>query len=258
VTNNVDTLLRVDTIEVDTSLKVVGLPKPSRNYWQVMAFNQGGASQFSAVDSFTLIVWAPPAPTLCVSADQKYLLLGPKKFTWYSAPTATRYHMQIAVGLNFKVSDIIVDTFTVDTAIAILDTLVEYTTYSWRVAAGNIGGSSAYSTALFTTGGPDGISGVGNEIPKEIALLQNFPNPFNPTTTIEYALPRNGHARIDIYDLLGRRIRTLVDRGEVAGSYKVVWDGKNSGEQSVASGVYFYAFVVDGILKEMKRSILLK
>ncbi len=77
--------------------------------------------------------------------------------------------------------------------------------------------------------------------PRSTRLAQNYPNPFNPTTTIEYSLARTSHVELAIFDVTGRRIRTLVNGvqrpGEVAPQ---VWDGTNDGGVAVASGVYFY------------------
>ena len=75
-------------------------------------------------------------------------------------------------------------------------------------------------------------------IPTTFGLSQNYPNPFNPSTTIEYQIPVSGGVSIRIYDLLGREVRTLVDRQQSAGYFAVVWDGNNGGNQPVASGVY--------------------
>jgi YVTN family beta-propeller protein len=71
------------------------------------------------------------------------------------------------------------------------------------------------------------------------ALEQNAPNPFNPTTTIRFTLPEDGHVSLVIYDVTGRRVRTLVDERRQANHYEIVWDGKDGAGQLVASGVYF-------------------
>jgi len=70
--------------------------------------------------------------------------------------------------------------------------------------------------------------------------LQNYPNPFNPETVIQYELPRKGIVKLDIYNLLGRRIRKLVEQEQDCGLYSVVWDGRDEQGASVASGVYIY------------------
>jgi hypothetical protein len=72
------------------------------------------------------------------------------------------------------------------------------------------------------------------------ALLQNRPNPFNPETTIPYSLAMSGRVQIHVFDVAGRRVRTLVDRLLPAGDHVVRWDGKRHGGSRVASGVYFY------------------
>ena len=83
------------------------------------------------------------------------------------------------------------------------------------------------------------FTGNGTGAPTEIALHQNFPNPFNPTTTITYDLPKSAHVTLVVYDMLGREVATLVNGGEEAGFKSVVLD---SG--SLASGVYFYRLQV--------------
>jgi len=72
------------------------------------------------------------------------------------------------------------------------------------------------------------------------ALEQNWPNPFNPTTEIAYSLSERGRVTLAVYDVLGRRVRTLVDRREDAGAHKARWNGLDDAGRSVPSGVYFY------------------
>jgi len=77
-------------------------------------------------------------------------------------------------------------------------------------------------------------------------MLSNYPNPFNPTTTIAYQLPKNGKVRLDIYNLKGQHVTTLVDEAKVAGSHTAIWNGTDSSGSSVASGVYLYRLSFDG------------
>ncbi|MBN1480853.1 carbohydrate binding domain-containing protein, partial [candidate division KSB1 bacterium] len=100
---------------------------------------------------------------------------------------------------------------------------------------------------------------AGNEktIPRDFYLSQAFPNPFNPVTTIHYDLPLDSEVSIVVYDIQGRRVRTLVDRRSTAGSYNVVWDGTNDGGESVASGVYLYHFNA-GMYSAVHKVTLLK
>lgn len=72
-------------------------------------------------------------------------------------------------------------------------------------------------------------------------LLDNYPNPFNPSTTIEYEIPKSGFVKISIYDLNGKLIKTLVHKKQEQGNYRIQWDGKNNSGLKVSSGVYIYA-----------------
>jgi hypothetical protein len=85
----------------------------------------------------------------------------------------------------------------------------------------------------------------GRGKPSEFALLQNHPNPFNQTTKIEFTLTRAGFVNLNIYDLLGRKIRTLASQDLSSGYKSVLWDGKNDSGEDVASGIYFYRIEVE-------------
>jgi len=85
------------------------------------------------------------------------------------------------------------------------------------------------------------ITDVENdEVSDKVRLSQNYPNPFNPVTNIRFGLARKGHVNLSIYDVGGRKIKTLLDRRLEKGSHAVIWDGRNERGRRVASGVYFY------------------
>jgi subtilisin family serine protease len=94
-------------------------------------------------------------------------------------------------------------------------------------------------------------------IPNRYALLDNRPNPFNPTTTIAYDLPRDSRVRLVVYDVHGKPVRELVSANEPAGRHQVAWDGRNQQGQPVASGVYFYRLAA-GDFVATKKMVLLK
>jgi hypothetical protein len=79
-----------------------------------------------------------------------------------------------------------------------------------------------------------------NETPAVIALAKNHPNPFNPKTSIAFALSQNGPANLTVYDVGGRAVRTLIDGVLDSGEHLAVWDGKDDSGHSLASGLYFY------------------
>jgi len=93
--------------------------------------------------------------------------------------------------------------------------------------------------------------------PTEFALRQNFPNPFNPETTIKYDLADGGRVELRIYNMVGQVIRTLVNERQSAGRYSVRWDGKDDRGLSVSSGIYFYRLTSEKF-SDVKKLMLLK
>jgi len=77
------------------------------------------------------------------------------------------------------------------------------------------------------------------ETPAGLLTIENHPNPFNPSTTIVYTLPAAGMAKLGIYDINGKEVKTVIDGFQTAGMHTVAWDGTNESGQGVSSGVYF-------------------
>jgi N-acetylmuramoyl-L-alanine amidase len=77
-------------------------------------------------------------------------------------------------------------------------------------------------------------------VPLQFSLEQNFPNPFNPSTVISFTIPQRGRVRLDVLNLLGEPVVTLIDEEREAGTHRVTWDGTNQDGKTVPSGVYFY------------------
>ncbi len=79
-----------------------------------------------------------------------------------------------------------------------------------------------------------------NELPTQFALAQNYPNPFNAQTIINYSLPISGKVTLDIFNVLGQKVVTLIDGYQEAGYKSVIWNGRDNKGQAISSGVYFY------------------
>jgi hypothetical protein len=96
----------------------------------------------------------------------------------------------------------------------------------------------------------------------DYALLQNYPNPFNPSTQIRYVLGHSGHVLLEIYNILGQRVRTLRNEFQTIGTYSVEWDGNDDAGVTVSTGVYFYKVHVlangEKIFTETKKMLLMK
>ena len=94
-------------------------------------------------------------------------------------------------------------------------------------------------------------------VPDEFALEPNFPNPFNPETTIQYAVPEAGRVSIRVYNILGQEVATLVDEDHLAGYYVLRWSGLDAQDRPVASGIYLYRMAAERF-QQIHKMLLLK
>ncbi len=120
-----------------------------------------------------------------------------------------------------------------------------------------VGSSSVHVGSTFTVDDLSfsGVTGVAQEVattPQSYALGQNFPNPFNPTTVINYSIPGSGQTTLTVYDLLGREVQTLVNEYQNAGTYSFSFDASK-----LTSGVYYYR-LQSGSFTQTKKLMLVK
>jgi len=113
------------------------------------------------------------------------------------------------------------------------------------------GGVSAIGVARWNSG-TSRVEQLSPTAPKTFLLEQNYPNPFNPSTTIRYQLPVASEVKLEVYDVLGKKIATLVNERQSAGSYQVVWNASG-----LSSGTYFYRLQA-GTFVETKKMIMVK
>ncbi|MEA2031279.1 MAG: FG-GAP-like repeat-containing protein [candidate division Zixibacteria bacterium] len=114
------------------------------------------------------------------------------------------------------------------------------------------------SILLNQTHGTDAVDDSPTEqLPSGFELAQNYPNPFNPSTTIKYSVVTKSRVVIDIYNLLGQRVTTLVDKVQSANTYEIQWKGKDNHGKAVATGVYFYR-VKMGDYTSSKKMLLIR
>ena len=160
----------------------------------------------------------------------------------------------------------------IDTVVS--DTVVHLSYESLAQALGFLG-ESVFSCdwTVFATDGMDttmssdiwnvtldasGVLSVDGELlPTEFALHQNYPNPFNPTTTLRYDLPQDSHVLITIYDIRGRKVKTLINENQNAGYRITQWNATNDFGQPISAGMYIYA-IQAGDFRTVKKMILLK
>lgn len=125
--------------------------------------------------------------------------------------------------------------------------------------------ASNYSyTPQFTPGKLDNTGDLtdaddetSNILPASFELRQNHPNPFNPTTTISFTLPKQGRLRLEVFNITGQKVRTIADGNQPAGTYSVIFDGCDEKGNQLASGIYFYRITTENDT-ETKKMIMLK
>ncbi len=98
---------------------------------------------------------------------------------------------------------------------------------------------------------------IASLLPEKFALEQNYPNPFNPQTSIRFGLPKSGFTTLEIYNVLGQKVKTLIEKELPAGYYTVIWNGNDKSGKESASGVYFYR-LKSGDKSAYKKMLLIK
>ncbi len=113
----------------------------------------------------------------------------------------------------------------------------------------------AYDVAFCISGTATSVD--DNNVPTKVNILSNYPNPFNPSTDISFAALKNGDVRLEVFNLTGQKVRTLIDGYMMSGPKSVKWDGKSDNGSSVSSGVYYYKLTTeDGV--QVKKMTLMK
>ncbi|MHC1738934.1 MAG: T9SS type A sorting domain-containing protein [Ignavibacteriaceae bacterium] len=219
-------------------------------YWKVSAKNAGGTGNWSGVWSFRTIIEKPTVPVLALPLNNATGLIQPVLLKWRGALRVEKYELLISTSNTFG-TIIHRDTLLTDTSKAIFG-LGNNIVYYWKVRAKNVGGISEWSdTWNFKT--KDTITQAGDDfVPEEFSLGQNFPNPFNPVTVISYNLPERGYVLLNVFDVLGKRVRVLADIEQNEGRYEVRFEAGD-----LPSGIYFYSLQA-GRFSEIKKMILMK
>lgn len=229
----------------DTVIVPTRLVAQKTYYWRVAAGNQVGASDYSAVFSFTT-GWPLP-PTLISPSGISNVSRTPT-FT-FTRSEGTSFRVLVT---NATTQATVLDTTVTDTTFTCSRTLETFKVYGWRVAAINAYGASDLSAeSRFRTASATLVE-ADQELPTQFSLSQNYPNPFNATTRIRFALPEWGMTRLALYDLLGREVALLVNEPLPPGRYETRFE-----DDHVASGTYIYV-LTSGPYRNAKKLILLK
>jgi hypothetical protein len=192
----------------------------------------------------------PDTPQLVEPFDVEGVTASAARFAWNRARHAEEYLLHIGTDPNF--GGMVVDTVLADTVCSVRG-LEAGTTYYVRLRArGSAGESENWATASFAPPVPKTMREAVPAVPAEYVLEQNFPNPFNPVTTIRYGVPFEGRVLVRLYDAVGREVAELVNDVLAAGYHAVQVDASD-----LPSGVYFYHLDA-GVQKEVRRMVLIK
>ena len=226
-----------------------------RHYFQMIAHAEDRTIYWiSEPDSGYSVDNLAPAAPLGLAGEQAYSPEG-LQLTWdpNSESDLAGYNIYRGTSSGFIPDPGNFVTSTPDTIVLDGDWAWE-TGYWYKVAAVDIHGNESVYAVL----GPDMVTGDDPmPAPDATFLAQNWPNPFNPNTTIAFGLKESGHVSLRIYDAAGRLVTTLVDESRAAGPYDTVWNGTDDMGNNAASGVYFYMLKA-GTFEETRKMVLLR
>jgi fibronectin type III domain protein/WD40 domain-containing protein len=241
-------LILSDSTITTTSRTVSGLANGTTYLWRVRGRNVWGVGPFTSPWWFTTIVQAPPAPSLLSPPNGAGMLPTTNiRLVWSSSPRATRYTWDLATDSLF--AHTVGSEDISDTTIS-FSYLTDHTEFYWRISAANQGGTSPWSEVHHFGTVDEGNGRPG--VPPFYYITDNFPNPFNPTTSFLLGLPVPTQVSIKIYNISGVEIATIEDAYLPGGYYFESWTAMN-----VPSGVY-YCVTRAGDLIARKRMLLLK
>ena len=210
-----------------------------------------------------------PVSQTVISITQANIATGSVDFTWTPSTDADGDAVQYDWGWVQPGAWYGGDSLTTNTTLSlsyqeVLDMITvqqDTTSWWWYVSASDgsdttdAGPAPYYMTVNFDIS--DMLSIDGSAIPEEFALHQNYPNPFNPVTSIQFDIPEQSEVRMDIYNLMGQRVATLVNNTLEPGFHAVKWNGTNDFGKQLSSGMYIYRISANNFTS-VKKLILMK
>ncbi|MCD6176397.1 MAG: T9SS type A sorting domain-containing protein, partial [Candidatus Cloacimonetes bacterium] len=201
----------------------LALPGGDYDYY-ITAIYDEGESVPSNIESVTITLPAPENPQAISQLADIFI-------SWDAPVNRSLSHYKVYRNLVMIADDIMETSY--------LDPNVPNGTYTYHIRAIYSGG---YQSALSADAVIEHIqtNADGITIPVVTELTGNYPNPFNPTTTISFSIKEAGFVSIDIYNMKGQLVKTLVNEQLDAAYYNITWNGKDNSNKTISSGVYFY------------------
>jgi hypothetical protein len=233
-----ETELLVDTQLAVSSFNITGLEINTEYSWRVRAKNSCDIwGPWSGYWSFTTVCPLLAPPLLAEPSNGSTIEVA--DLSWQSLSEAINYRVQIDSNLLFN--DPQVDSIMATNEL-IINYLANYENYYWRVSAENNCGWGNWSEiwSFELDDQTDADDGHDNPVPTEFDLFQNYPNPFNASCRIDYSIGKRSHVRLEILNIAGELVTTLVNRIQSPGIYSEYWSGIDNSGRNVSSGLYFY------------------
>ncbi|NOS85449.1 MAG: T9SS type A sorting domain-containing protein [Ignavibacteria bacterium] len=223
-------------------------------YWRVNASNNAGTGPYSQVWRFRTVI-SPPvaAPTLLAPPNGSINQPLTVTLDWNDVFGTAGYKLLVSSDSLFNTT--LLDTTIVPSLFAIpAGVLNGSSVYYWRVRGFNVGGFGPWSVTWRFTTQIIGIEPISTIIPDKYMLYNNYPNPFNPVTNINFDIPssESSEAELVIYDITGRIVTVLVNSSLRPGKYSVRWNASG-----YSSGVYFYR-LTSGSYSDIKKMVVVK
>ena len=231
----------------DTVTTFDGLSIGRLYYWRVKVESAIGVNIWSNIFNFRTITPLPLKPLL-ISATPTYTTRADHfTFKWHPVQYADQYKIQTSEDSTFAT---VFKQYTIADTVRGISGHSSGKLYYWRVQGIGFSGAGPWSDVWSFTATTAAVK--EESLPTEYSISQNYPNPFNPTTKIKFSLLKTALTNIVIYDLLGRKIRTLINEELDAGNYEISVDANN-----LPGGVYFYR-IKSGNFIQTKKMILMK
>jgi len=240
------------------SYQLGGLQPNTIHYWRVASIADVGISPFCDTQSFLtgLISELPSIPALISPAHMAVGLTPPITFSWVASSLAESYLLQISTSPYFAGS--VIEVNNISGTQHSVGNLVPYTVYYWRVAANNVAGTSHFSQIRrFSTQQSSDSDDPGTPV-LDNELGPNYPNPFNPSTTIRLSVKDlRAPLSLEIFNVKGQLVRRLHSGLPKSPRLSVVWDGRDDLGQAQPSGIYYYR-MRSGAFTETRKMLMLK
>jgi hypothetical protein len=217
----------------ETEYDFDGLAYFTEYFWRVRSSGPYGTGPWSPVRAFTTEYWeTTPTPEPVTPMDGAVgVSVSPTVFVWHTVPGAESYHLQVSDLASFETLSF--DSLAIPGHFTLVQGLSEETEYFWRLSCDGLSGESEWSVARSLTTRP--VTGLDEQVlALAFDLVQNFPNPFNPSTQITWNQSVGQELELSVFDLTGREVAVLASGWHAAGSHSLRFDAAH-----LPAGLYF-------------------